>query len=311
MPHKPTSAPHSDPGEGQFADLFARRTRVPLRGFLPGSRVWKAIGGSAAAVLVIAGSAAAVTAIDWSGGSSDKVTTAAEKPADKSVPGDTKKAADPSPTNGAKGEDDVKDKRKDAPDVVYVPVSGGAGAGTRGAAEPTPDTDAGSDPDGTSDGTSGTTGTTGSSGSGSTGTEEKKSTTTTQNTESGSTSGYLWADGGVEPDSNVYWDESTVTVKSTEPITSLKVVVRVIQTGGVSSTGVWTSLGDKVAVGQNSTSEQIGYVITLKSGVTLAPGTYVFKVQYNHAQGTRDAGRDIYTVTAVANGSDAVVSGRF
>ncbi|MDX3644424.1 hypothetical protein [Streptomyces sp. MB09-02B] len=310
MPHKPTSATHSDPGEGEFADLFARRTRVPLRGFLPGRRVWKAVGGSAAAVLVIAGSAAAVAAIDWSGGSSDKVTTAAEKPADKSVPGDTKKAGDPSPTDRAKSDDNGKDegKDKDGPDVVYVPVSGGAGTGgTGGAAEPTPDTDAGSD----TDGTSGTSGLTGSSGSGSTGTEEKKSTTT-RGTESGSTSGYLWADGSVEADSNAYWDESTVTVRSTEPITSLKIVVRVIQTGGVSSTGTWTSLGDKVAVGQNSTGEQIGYVITLKSGVTLAPGTYVFKVQYNHAQGTRDAGRDLYTVTAVANGSDdAVVSGRF
>ncbi|WP_217177173.1 hypothetical protein [Streptomyces sp. AC495_CC817] len=92
----------------------------------------------------------------------------------------------------------------------------------------------------------------------------------------------------------------------------LKVVVRIVQTGGVKSTGTWTSLGDRVAVGQNATSDQIGYVITLKSGVTLDPGTYVFKAQYDHAQGGRDAGRDLYTVAAVANGSDdASVSGRF
>lgn len=80
----------------------------------------------------------------------------------------------------------------------------------------------------------------------------------------------------------------------------------------MSSTGAWTSLGDKVAVGQNSTSDQLGYVITLKSGITLAPGTYVFKVQYNHAQGKRDAGRDLYTVTAVtADSDDEFLSGRF
>ncbi|MFE7837569.1 hypothetical protein ACFU53_16490 [Streptomyces sp. NPDC057474] len=293
MPHTPTP---SDDRDGEFADLFARKTRTPLRGFLPGRRVWTAVGGSAAAVLVIAGSATAVAAIDWDSGSAEKVTTAADEPTkEKSSSGDTKKAAvAPSPNE--------QDKGKDGPEVVYVPVSGGAGsgAGAGGAAQSTPDADSQSDTDGTTGGTSGSAGTQG------------KGSTTTQNTESQSTADPLWADGSVDTDSNDYWDQSTVTVKSTEPLTSLKVVVRVIQTGGVSSSGTWTSLGDKVAVGQNSTSDQLGYVITLKSGVTLAPGTYVFKVQYNHAQGRRDAGRDLYTVTAVtADSDDEFLSGRF
>ncbi|MFF6784062.1 hypothetical protein [Streptomyces sp. NPDC012510] len=299
MPHTPTPSERS---AGEFADLFARKTRTPLRGFLPGRRVWKAVGGSAAAVLVIVGSAMAVAAIDWDSGSAEKVTTAAGEPAkEKSSAADTKKAVVvPSPKEQDKG------KGKDGPEVVYVPVSGGAGAGTAagGAAQPTPGTDSGSGSDSGSDGNSGGT-------SGSTDTQTKKSSTT-QNTESQETSGYLWADGSVEADSNDYWDQSVVTVKSTKPLSSLKVVVRVIQTGGVSSTGVWTSLGDKAAVGQNSTSDQLGYVITLKSGVTLGPGTYVFKVQYNHAQGRRDAGRDLYSVTAVAADSDdESLSGRF
>ncbi|UUU30469.1 hypothetical protein JIX56_11440 [Streptomyces sp. CA-210063] len=291
MPHTPT---HSDDRDGEFADLFARKTRTPLRGFLPGRRVWNAVGGSAAAVLVIAGSATAVAAIDWDSGSSEKVTTAADEPAkEKSSSGGNEKAA------GVPSPKEQEDKGKDDPDVVYVPVSGGAGSGTGtgGAAQSPPDTGTDSD----------TTGGT----SGSTGTQEKESTTT-RNTESQSTADPLWADGSVDADSNDYWDQSTVTVKSTKPLTSLKVVVRIVQTGGVSSSGTWTSLGDKVAVGQNSTADQLGYVITLKSGVTLAAGTYVFKVQYNHDQGGRDAGRDLYTVTAVATDSDDnSVSGRF
>ncbi|WP_200301617.1 hypothetical protein [Streptomyces adelaidensis] len=296
MPHAPAHQDdrESDHSEGEFADLFARKTRTPLRGFLPGRRVWNAVGGSAAAVLVIAGSAAAVAAIDWDSGSAEKVTTAADKPAEKkSSDGDTKKAtAVPSPKE--------RDTAKDGPEVVYVPVSGGAGAGTGDGAQSTPDSDTESGSDGTTGGTSG-----------STGTQEKKSSTT-QNTESESTAGYLWADGSVEADSNDYWDQSAITVKSTKPLTSLKVVVRVIQTGGVSSTGVWTSLGDKMDVGQNSTSDQLGYVMTLNSGITLAAGTYVFKVQYNHDQGGRDAAHDHYTVTAVADDSeDEFLSGRF
>ncbi|MBZ3904211.1 MULTISPECIES: hypothetical protein [Streptomyces] len=305
MPHTPTPGDRRD---GEFADLFARKTRTPLRGFLPGRRVWNAVGGSAAAVLVIAGSATAVAAIDWDSGSAGKVTTAAEEPTrQESSQGDADRAsAAPSPRERTKGGDD--------PDVVYVPVSGGAGAGTSG---DTPGAETKSDADGTtgdtsgSTGSSGTTGASGSSGSsGSTGTGEQK--TTTKNTESEPAAGYLWADGSVEADSNAFWDQSTITVRSTKPIASLKVVVRVIQTGGVSSTGTWTSLGDRIAVGQNSTSDQLGYVFTLKSGVTLAAGTYVFKVQYDHAEGGRDAGRDLYTVTAVAGDSeDKFLSGRF
>ncbi|MFF3381019.1 hypothetical protein ACFYXF_49755 [Streptomyces sp. NPDC002680] len=315
MPHTPArpddrESDHreSDYREGEFADLFARRTRTPLRGFLPGRRVWNAVGGSAVAVLVIAGSATAVAAIDWSGGSSEKVTTAADKTTkEKSTSGDTRKATVvPSPkekdsgTGGAGGKQD--------PEVVYVPVSGGTGGDGDGSA---PDSDTNSGATGTTGTAEGTTGGTGSTGT--TGTQEKTTTTTTtQNTGSQSTAGYLWADGSVESDSNDYWDQSTITVKSTKPLSSLKVVVRVIQTGGVSSTGAWTSLGDKVAIGQNSTSDQVGYVITLKSGVTLAAGTYVFKVQYNHAEGARDAGRDLYTVTTVASDSeDKFLSGRF
>ncbi|BBC32468.1 hypothetical protein SGFS_037620 [Streptomyces graminofaciens] len=295
MPHTPTHSDDldSDHREGEFADLFARRTRTPLRGFLPGRRVWNAVGGSAAAVLVIAGSATAVAAIDWGGGSSDKVTTAADEATkEKASTGDTKKAeSEPTPKERKPG--------KKGPEVVYVPVSGGSGAGEGAASTPDSDANSGSDDDG-----GGTTGTTGSS--------EEKQGSTTSDTKSQTTTGYLWSDGSVEADSNDYWDQSIVTVKSTKPLTSLKVVVRIIQTGGVSSTGVWTSLGDKVAVGQNSTSDQLGYVITLKSGVTLDPGTYVFKVQYNHDQGRRDAGRDLYTVTAVASDSeDKFLSGRF
>ncbi|MGW1718820.1 hypothetical protein [Streptomyces sp. NPDC002156] len=304
--HRERDRREGDRREGEFADLFARRTRTPLRGFLPGRRVWNAVGGSAVAVLVIAGSVTAVAAIDWSGGSSEKVTTAADEPTkEKSTSGDTRKATVvPSPKAQDSGTSGVGGKQD--PEVVYVPVSGGAGGDGDGSA---PDSDTNSGATGTTGTAEGTTGSTGTSGT--TGTEEKQ-TTTTQSTGSQSTAGYLWADGSVESDSNDYWDQSTITVKSTKPLSSLKVVVRVIQTGGVSSTGAWTSLGDKVAIGQNSTSDQLGYVITLKSGVTLAAGTYVFKVQYNHAEGARDAGRDLYTVTTVASDSeDKFLSGRF
>ncbi|KUL46917.1 hypothetical protein [Streptomyces regalis] len=277
MPQSPARPDRSD---GEFADLFARKARTPLRGFLPGRRVWSAVGGSAAAVLVIAGSASVVSAIDWSAGDSDKVTTAA----DKKVP-EAKTPADDAEKPTVVPSPKAEDSGKKNPEIVYVPVQGGGGAGGAGAA-PTVKSDSGD-----------------TSGGGSGSQEEETSSSTDRGTQSATTTGYLWSDGSVDSDTNDYWDQSTVTVKSTKPLTSLKVVVKIIQTGGVSSTGTWSSLGDKISVATGGNSGELDYVVTLKSGNTLEPGTYVFKFQYNHNQGRRDAGGDRYNVTATSTDS--------
>ncbi|WP_051827550.1 hypothetical protein [Streptomyces bicolor] len=72
------------------------------------------------------------------------------------------------------------------------------------------------------------------------------------------------------------------------------------QTGGVASTGTWTNLGDKVSVASASSSGELDYVVTLKPGITIGPGTYVFRFQYDHNHGNRDAGGDRYNVTATS-----------
>ncbi|NEA98867.1 hypothetical protein [Streptomyces sp. SID13726] len=306
MPHTPDS-PQGDRQEGEFADLFARKARTPLRGFLPGRRVWSAVGGSAAAVLVIAGSATMVSMIDWSGSDADKVTTAADKPAaEEKAHGDTSGE----PTAGASPKKAPVGDGEKAPGVVYVPVSGGAGAGAGGSsvAGAVGGTGGSSGAASTSGagGSSGSSGGSGASGSsGSSGTGKQGSATADQKTSSAATAGYLWSDGSVDSsEDNGYWDQSVVTVKTTKALSSLKVVVRIIQTGGVASTGVWSDLGDKVSVATGGGSSELDYVVTLKAGNTLAAGTYVFKFQYNHAKGDRDAGHDRYNVTTVATDSD-------
>ncbi|WP_330287625.1 hypothetical protein [Streptomyces sp. NBC_00576] len=289
MPHTPDPQ-QGDRQEGEFADLFARKARTPLRGFLPGRRVWNAVGGSAAAVLVIVGSASAVSAIDWSAGDSDKVTSAADKEAPQE-----REHADTAekPTTAPSGTDSRgENSGRKNPEVVYVPVSGGAGAGAgAGAAASTPNP-------GPTDSTEGASGSTVSK-------EEQSSSPTNRATPPGTTTSYLWSDGSVDTaDDNAYWDQSVVTVKSTKPLSSLKVVIKIIQTGGVAGTGTWSSLGDKVSVATGASSGELDYVVTLKAGNTLDPGTYVFKFQYNHDQGNRAAGGDRYNVTAVATDSD-------
>ena len=112
---------------------------------------------------------------------------------------------------------------------------------------------------------------------------------------------------------NDYWDMHVVTVRSNVPLTSLEVSVRVMQNGGVANTGTWTSLGDQVEVYSGADSEQVAYVITLKSGVTLQPGTYTFEFGFNHNKGTRDASGDLWNAAAASDkfSGTQMRSGRF
>ncbi|MGW2716910.1 hypothetical protein [Streptomyces sp. NPDC001492] len=121
-------------------------------------------------------------------------------------------------------------------------------------------------------------------------------------------SGYLSVRTSVTSPNN-YWSESNVNVTTTKKLSALKVVLHVAQTGGVANTGVWTSLGDKVTVHTGRASDGgADYVVTLNQGITLDPGTYVFQFQYNHNQGTRDTGHDIWAVVTTAVGDSQEVS---
>lgn len=115
------------------------------------------------------------------------------------------------------------------------------------------------------------------------------------------------------PEDNPYWDAHVVTVRSDAPVTSLKVSVRVKQTGGVFDTGTWTSLGDRVDVWFAANNEELSYVVVLKPGVTLQPGTYHFQFGFNHDVGNRDAGGDLWNAVATADGFSTSQrrSGRF
>jgi hypothetical protein len=268
--------------DGEFAELFARRARTPLRGFLPGRRVWNAVGGSAATVLVIMGTTVVVSRIDWSGGP-EKVTTAASGKAVAKEQDSAKGGDEPAVTASSRAP--ARNKEDKGPDIVYLPGSGGSVGGTS-------DRESGS-------------GRSGTSGAGSTTANKEAGSSRTSDSSQQESTSWIWNDGSIDSDSNDYWDQSTVTVKSTKPLSGLKVVVKIIQTGGVADTGTWSSLGDKVSVASASRSGELDYIVTLRSGVTLDPGTYVFKFQYNHDQGRRDAGGDRYNVTATTTSSQS------
>ncbi|MEU7555066.1 hypothetical protein AB0B01_22440 [Streptomyces sp. NPDC044571] len=112
-------------------------------------------------------------------------------------------------------------------------------------------------------------------------------------------SGPLWSSGAVDPHSNPYWAQGNITLQNGQPLSTLTLQVRIAQTGGVATTGTWqTRPGEDFEVSTVQTDGATVYRWTLKAGRTVPPGRHVFAVQYNHAEGDRDARKDTYEATA-------------
>ena len=124
--------------------------------------------------------------------------------------------------------------------------------------------------------------------------------------------GPLWSDGSLNPNSNTYWAQSEVTVRTDRTLTALTVELRIALNGGVDTTGSWRSLPERDFVA--SAREEDGFLVyrwTLKPGRSVPTGTHTFAGQYNHASGARDTARDDYTARAVAAGGQTSVGGGF
>ncbi|MEV0176493.1 hypothetical protein AB0I00_35950 [Streptomyces sp. NPDC050803] len=135
---------------------------------------------------------------------------------------------------------------------------------------------------------------------------------TAQPPAAGEEDGPLWSDGSVDPHSNEFWAQSNVTLKTDRELTGLTVVLKVAQTGGVTSTGAWRSLPEDDFV--LTVEERDGFLVhtwTLKEGRTVPKGEWVFAGQYNHERGGRDAQGDSYAATARAGDEQLSVGGDF
>ncbi|WP_407547897.1 hypothetical protein QOM21_02795 [Streptomyces sp. Pv4-95] len=124
--------------------------------------------------------------------------------------------------------------------------------------------------------------------------------------------GPLWSDGSVDPHSNDFWAQSNVTLKTTQPLTSLAVELRVARTEGVRPAGAWRTLPARDFV--LTTKAEDGFLVyrwTLKGGRTVPAGSHVFAGQYHHARGGRDATADGYAATARSGDEQVAVRGDF
>ncbi|MER6026601.1 hypothetical protein [Streptomyces sp. NPDC001851] len=127
-----------------------------------------------------------------------------------------------------------------------------------------------------------------------------------------SRSGALSAAGSVDPHSTVYWTQSNLVLKTTRPLTSLTVEMRIVQTGGVKSTGTWQTLpsGDFTVTVQEAGGTLV-YRWVLKPGLTVPAGSHELAAQFNNGAGKRSAAGDGYRVDAQGPGGSASVRGGF
>lgn len=125
--------------------------------------------------------------------------------------------------------------------------------------------------------------------------------------------GYLGATATLDAGSISTWSQSDVTVTTTETVTALVVEIRIARTDGVAKTGHWSSLPEDRTTSEVDTSaEALLYRFTLKPGNALAPGTYTFAAQFDHAADARSLAGDTYAVTTTSAASaDAAVTGGF
>lgn len=124
--------------------------------------------------------------------------------------------------------------------------------------------------------------------------------------------GYLRAEGLLGPGGNAHWAQSDVVLRTTRPLTSLTVELRIALTGRVRHTGSWCSRPvDDFDVTVREEGGALVYRWVLREGRTVPPGEYRFAGQYEHAEGHRDAGGDRYAATAAGPGGPASVGGGF
>ena len=124
--------------------------------------------------------------------------------------------------------------------------------------------------------------------------------------------GFLWSGGAIDPHSIDNWTQSNVTLRTSDTATALEVRVRIATTPYLANTGAWSTIpAEDLVTSVAQQPDALVYQFTLKPGVRLAPGSYLFAVQYNHAVGGRDTSRDSYQAVATAGGTQVDVYGGF
>ncbi|GAA2570226.1 hypothetical protein GCM10010435_50540 [Winogradskya consettensis] len=123
----------------------------------------------------------------------------------------------------------------------------------------------------------------------------------------------LWTDGSVDADEGASQGTSVVTVRTTQELSELVVLVRLTRTPELVSRGGSQRVpGASVTSTVSEEQDSLVYRFELSSGDSVPPGTYSFYARYTNADGGRDAGDDAYGVVAkTSGGTELNLTGSF
>ena len=112
--------------------------------------------------------------------------------------------------------------------------------------------------------------------------------------------------------SNQPWfDDEGVRINNTAPITALSITITVQNTGGISFSGQYNTVGGAITQNHSSTATSVVYQFALAAGSTLTPGSYLFDAQMGGNGMAHPTGGDTFIVTYTVGGTTFTQSGHF
>lgn len=108
-----------------------------------------------------------------------------------------------------------------------------------------------------------------------------------------------------------WFDDEGVKLVTTAPITALSVTITVQNTGGLSFSGAYNTVGGSIAQSHTGTTPTIVYQYTLAAGQSLVPGSYLFDAQMGGTGTAHPTTGDTFTVTGTSGGQTFNLTGHF
>jgi hypothetical protein len=110
---------------------------------------------------------------------------------------------------------------------------------------------------------------------------------------------------------SAFFDDEGVKLANTAPITALSLTITVQNTGGLSFSGQYNTVGGSITQSHSSTTSSITYQFSLAPGQTLSPGSYLFDAQMGANGTAHPTTGDTFTVTYTTGGSNFTQTGHF
>jgi hypothetical protein len=109
-----------------------------------------------------------------------------------------------------------------------------------------------------------------------------------------------------------YFDDEGIKLSNTTSITSLSITITIQNTGGLTYSGEYNTVGGSISQTHSSTASALVYQYSLSSGQTLGAGSgWLFDAQAGGSGTAHPATGDTYSVTYVTGGQSFTVTGVF